>query len=578
MNRLASLSVSILLILGQIARAQSSAPPNADANSNANQSSAWRRIFNPVLGFSRSNHDGSQPTASGVLQTSDTFVPPPPAPSMSPSSVPPLSVPALSAPAPLAVPTPAGPGPQPGPPTDFGQPGELSVPPAAGALGPPTEDATVQKAGPENAPPPNSVDPSSRRLRDTVPPVPGAPPQPPPSGASAGPASAGPMLVFRTADIVRPDHLRGPNYRLGEYAPLVDYNFQFEIDTQWGRIPAHGMAMLALRLRELKSIEYAARIARKNPMFAEGLSKAACDTPAGAYILVTDPIDSLYRTAVGLKRIALAKWSPNGERANCEARRRLACLLCCDPESHNPVLSCMLDDMSANLTAGWLTADVALNFGLPGLGIPAANAEFAKMMAIKSTREIVADLNAELIALGVPESICSGFLASDCYTITQRMAFVYYLHKLIGIENLSSLVEGAADVINESEALSAIQEVQLLAELRRTHPMVRVAFAGLPTVTLTDGSQMIVTSLDYIVETPRIAQMIVRHRTEFASNPTTLVTLGRVSTGLDQQLLTAGIVVMHHRLGDEEFNAKAEKAAQLAQKTSTPEAVRSKSP
>ena len=119
---------------------------------------------------------------------------------------------------------------------------------------------------------------------------------------------------------------------------------------------------------------------------------------------------------------------------------------------------------------------------------------------------------------------------------------------------------------------------ELLAELRRTHPMVRVSFAGLPTVTLTDGSQMIVTSLDYMVETPRIAQMLARHRAEFASNATTFVTLGRVSTGLDQQLLTAGIVVMHHRLGDEAFNAKAEKAAQLAQKTATPEALRSKSP
>ena len=158
------------------------------------------------------------------------------------------------------------------------------------------------------------------------------------------------------------------------------------------------------------------------------------------------------------------------------------------------------------------------------------------------------------------------------------MAFVYYLHKLIGLENLPSLVEGAADVFDESEALSAIQEVQMLAELRRTHPMVRVGFAGLPTVTLADGSQMIVTSLDYIVETPRIAQMIVHHREEFPSNPTTLVTLGRISAGLDQQLLAAGIVVMNHRLGDEEFNAKAEKAAQLAQKPAASETGRAKTP
>ena len=80
------------------------------------------------------------------------------------------------------------------------------------------------------------------------------------------------------------------------------------------------MAMLALRLRELKSIEYAARIAHKNPMFAEGLAKKyGLRHSHGTYVLVTDPIDSIYRTAVGLKRIVLAKWSPNGERANCEA-------------------------------------------------------------------------------------------------------------------------------------------------------------------------------------------------------------------------------------------------------------------
>jgi hypothetical protein len=568
MKRVASLSVFVVLVVCQIARAQTSSPTSADSNSDASQTSSWRRFFGPIVGFSRVGSDGSRPIPSAVVQTSDTMVPPPPAPVAAPAG------PVPTGPA-SSVPPTAIQGPQLGFPADVGQPHELSVPPAPGAAseGPPPQDVIVPKSTPEGAPSGNAVDPNSRRLRDTVAPAPGESAQPTPGAPPGAPA-----LVFRTADILRPDHLRGPNYRLGEYTPLVDYNFEFEIETPWGKIPAHGMAMLALRLRELKSIEYAARIAHRNPMFAEGLAKVACDTPVGAYILVTDPIDSIYRTAVGFKRIVVAKWSPNGERANCEARRRLACLLCCDPETRNPVLLSMLDDMSANLTAGWLTADVALNFGLPGLGIPAANAEFKKMMAIKSTREIEADLNAELISLGIPDSVRSGFLSSDCYTTTQRMAFVYYLHKLIGLENLASLVQGAADVVNESEALSAVQEVQLLAELRRTHPMVRVAFAGLPTVTLTDGSQLIVTSLDYIVETPRIAQMIVHHREEFPSNSTTLVTLGRVSAGLEQQLLAAGIVVMHHRLGDEEFNAKAAKAAQLAQKPATSEAVRPKSP
>jgi hypothetical protein len=432
---------------------------------------------------------------------------------------------------------------------------------------------------PASTPPGGIVDPNSRRLRDAAPSgrLEQVPPQqgpvspqqnvgPPQQGSS----SAGPSLVFRTADIVRPDLVRGVNYRLAEYAPLVDFRFQFEIETPWGTIPAQGMAMLGLRLQELKAIEYGSRIARKNPMFVEGAVQVACKTPEGAYLLVTDPIDSVYRTAVGLQRIVLAKWSPNGERANCEARRKLACLLACDPESRNPALRCLLDDMSANASAGWLTADVALNFGLPGLGALAANAEFKRMMAMKSTREIQADLDAALIALGIPGASRAAFLASDCYTTTQRMAFVYYLRKLVGTENLASLVAGAVDAINESEALASIQELQLLVELRRTHPIVSVSFVGLPIVVLTDGSQMIVASADYLVEGPRIAQIIARYRADSPAAPTTLVTLGRVSVGAEQEFIAAGICVAHHRLGDDDFNAKAEKAAQLALKPTAP--------
>lgn len=410
-----------------------------------------------------------------------------------------------------------------------------------------------------NGPPASGGDPTSHRLRDTAPPSPSEP-----TAEQHHPVSGGPSLVFRTADVVRPDLMRGANYRLAEYAPLVDFKFQFEIETPWGTIPAQGMAMLALRLRELKSIEYGSRIARKNPLFVEGAVQVAAKTPEGAYLLVTDPIDSVYRTAVGLKRMVLAKWSPNGERANCEARRRLACLLLCDPESHNPALQCLLDDMSANASAGWLTADVALNFGLPGLGTLAANAEFKRMMAIKSTREIQADLDAALGALGIPDAARAGFLASDCFTTTQRMAFVYYLRKLVGIEGLSALVQGAVDTVNEAEALASIQELQLLVELRRTHPITRVSFLGTPIVILADGSQMIVASVDYIVEAPRIAQLLVRYRSDFPGTPTTLVTLGRVSAGAEQELLAAGISVARHRLGDADFNAKAEKEAQTA--------------
>ena len=359
--------------------------------------------------------------------------------------------------------------------------------------------------------------------------------------------------------------MRGDNYRLSEYAPLVDYKFQFELETPWGSIPAHGMAMLGIRLCELKSIEYGSRIAHKNPMFVEGMAQVACKTPVGAYILVTDPIDSLYRTAEGLKRIALAKWSPGGVRgptavrgaswaASWSAIRRVT-IPCCR--------ACSTTCRPTRRPAGWAPMPQSTS-ACPGLGFLAANAEFKQMMAFKSTREIQADLCASLTALGIPETISTKFLASENYTTTQKMAFVYYLRKLVGIENLTSLVEGAVDTINEAEALASIQELQLLVELRRTHPIVRATFIGMPIVTLADGSQILVSSDDYLVESPRLVEMIGRFRAEFPNAQAMLISLGRVSTGAEQQFLMAGIAVAHHRFGDDEFNAKAEKAAETA--------------
>jgi hypothetical protein len=535
-----------------------------------------------VAAFAEAAFAGGQVVDLGppaILQTSDAAVPPPPAPPVplatesqpsAPLAVPPLGPP----PAPPAEMT-AGPNRGPTAATPAPSAKAMSSPPTRGTPTPAAGAAHVSAVPQEGAglpleSAPSAPEPAVRRLRNSDPPPAPVPasdstaggPQTPTPSSSAAPAA--PPLVFRTADVVRPDLMRGANYRLSEYAPLVDYKFQFELETPWGSIPAHGMAMLGIRMAELKSIEYGSRIAHKNPMFVEGVAQVACKTPVGAYILVTDPVDSLCRTAEGIKRIAEAKWSPGGVRANCGARRKLACLLVCDPESHNPVLSCLLDDMSANATAGWLGADAALNVGLPGLGFLAANAEFKQMMAFKSTREIQTDLCASLMALGIPETISTKFLASENYTTTQKMAFVYYLRKLVGIDNLTSLVEGAVDTINEAEALASIQELQLLVELRRTHPIVRATFLGMPIVTLADGSQVLASSDDYLVETPRLAEMIGRFRAEFPNAQAMLISLGRVSTGAEQQFLMAGIAVAHHRFGDEDFNVKAEKAAETA--------------
>jgi hypothetical protein len=188
-------------------------------------------------------------------------------------------------------------------------------------------------------------------------------------------------------------------------------------------------------------------------------------------------------------------------------------------------------------------------------------------MEHRSTLEIQADLDAALIELGIPEASRTRFFSSQSYTTTERMAFVYYLRKLIGIENLASLVDGAADTRNESEALAAIRELQLIADIRHTKPLARVIFIGVPVLTLDDGTQIIVTVADYLVETPRTAQMIAAYRNTFAAVPTKLATFGRVSSGAQKQFLAAGIEVIRYRLGQPEEAATKKETTRTASAT-----------
>jgi hypothetical protein len=72
---------------------------------------------------------------------------------------------------------------------------------------------------------------------------------------------------------------------------------------------------------------------------------------------------------------------------------------------------------------------------------------------------------------------------------------------------------------------------------------------------------------DYLVETPRTAQMIAAYRNTFAAVPTKLATFGRVSSGAQKQFLAAGIEVIRYRLGQPEEAATKKETTRTASAT-----------
>ncbi|MGE3315310.1 MAG: hypothetical protein AB7O26_09350 [Planctomycetaceae bacterium] len=256
---------------------------------------------------------------SGALEAQETF--------------PPSSVPTLDAP----------PAEDPPPSESTTQPGQFDAPTSV----------------PPVPPPPIEIVPQEPQSGPTLPPLPPemlAPGASIPEGTMVN-SIAHPALLFRASDILRPDVVRGANYEIREKVRLDRYRFVFEVQTTWGSVEAHGMPMLELRLSEIRAIQRA-KIISRDPQFVDGVLHAIKMTPKGAFVAVSDPVGSVRRFPQGLKRIYHTRNTEADVRAGCDVRRRIAVEIGCDPETTNPILICLLDEMSRKKGMGSIAAQV----------------------------------------------------------------------------------------------------------------------------------------------------------------------------------------------------------------------------
>src|SRR5262249_15318323 len=153
------------------------------------------------------------------------------------------------------------------------------------------------------------------------------------TGGCAQVHSGGPTPLFRGAGTAGPDFrasevvptavIRGSNYTIEERVPVVDCYYDFRINTPDGVIPAHGMDMLELRLREMKSIQRLEQI-RSQVEPGHGLTSAIEQHSKGLEVLVTDPGGAIGSVPEGLGRMIRAPFDAADRRAGSAERRQLA--------------------------------------------------------------------------------------------------------------------------------------------------------------------------------------------------------------------------------------------------------------
>src|SRR5690606_18857750 len=159
------------------------------------------------------------------------------------------------------------------------------------------------------------------------------------------------------------------------------------------------------------------------------------------------------------------------------------------------------------------------NVAAPGVGLLPMNAQLREIMSTSTALEIMQQNEEELLRVGIDEPVRKKFLENCYFTTTQRMAMVFYLRKLLGVEHLTSMGGGASDWQSDADALAAIQEVQLLADLRRSRPFSRMIFVGMPLVPMNSGELALVCTADYLVDNPPLVQLVGAIRSQNPSTP-----------------------------------------------------------
>ena len=337
-----------------------------------------------------------------------------------------------------------------------------------------------------------------------------------------------PPPVFRVQEVIDADIIQGPDYHIDVDVPVRDNNYLFTMHTPYGDLQTIGRNLLEQRIREMRAIENARKLVR-DPQLVKGVVETFRQTPQGVRVLLTDPGGSLLRAPKGFQRMASNLLSPQNARAGGEDRRRFAVQIGCDPETSNPVLVRVLDNLAIRKSLGKTGSNLGMNLVLPGLGLLSVTKDFENELITQSPSELNNAMEKELVQIGVWEPVARQFCHERSFTTMQRMIFMDHLRSIKNVDQFQYVVYRATTAYNESEGLSMIRELRLISRLHREHGVNSVDLQGLPVVMMSDNTVVIVNASDYIHDTQSLRDAITAFRKLRPNDQVVFITAGKVS-------------------------------------------------
>jgi hypothetical protein len=354
------------------------------------------------------------------------------------------------------------------------------------------------------------------------------------TGADAGPATsfeAEPVL--RAQDLVPPELLKGPGFKVDGQAPVKGFLAHFTIRSTYGTFEAHGIHMLQVRAREVVALGQLEEMS-KTKQFAEAAGKAIARPVTSTANMIVHPVETisgipdgvgrLYdRVKLGTEKVYEAATAQNASDSEKAAdvskrvggitvtalgyekeRRDLAKGLGIDPYTTNEVLAKKLDDMAWVAFSG-------------RIGIQAATAVFVPysmaMSAVTITNTAVYDTpagdlinqaQAAFTATGASAGAVAALMKNPQFSLSVLTALAQGCQRLLNVKGVASVVGFASIALTQDETRLMAAAVNMLARHHETvRALAQIAAPG-PIIGRTITGELVVPApVDYVAWTAR---------------------------------------------------------------------------
>lgn len=350
---------------------------------------------------------------------------------------------------------------------------------------------------------------------------------------AAGPAWAQDATYERyeprpTGDVLPPDMIAGPHYRLAPTTrTYVDLNY-FVMQSDYGIFDAASDAMLRRLIRENHAITVLQGITLTDA-YAKALAQAALSPVRGVADLVTRPVqtveavptalfDVFQRVGEGVDTTLSGEKTAYEDSALAQAlqmssyKRDYAKQLGVDPYSTNPVLQKQLDAVAWAAAAGNLTISAATMatgaVAVQALSYARNIEQAVNIVAAEPPAQLMIRNQAALDQMGIDPGLKQEFLHQLQYSPRAKTILISALSAMQGTANRSALLEAALAAPDETYAIFYQQMAELLnAYDERIAPITKIArYNNLVVAYEQSGKAVILAPLDWVIWDARAAR------------------------------------------------------------------------